>query len=68
MVKPITAAEQKAALRREIKAALAALTPEERAAGDALLFARFLSLPQMKAAQQVMLFAGTPPPWNVRTV
>ena len=57
-MKPITAAEQKADLRREIKAALAALTPEERAAGDALLFARFLSLPQVKTAQQVMLFAG----------
>lgn len=48
----------KAALRREIRRRAAALSPEERRESDAALFARFLALEEVAAAEQVLLFCG----------
>ncbi|MBM6871595.1 5-formyltetrahydrofolate cyclo-ligase [Pseudoflavonifractor phocaeensis] len=50
--------EQKAALRARLRQTLSRLSPEERKAGDQALFARFLSLPQLRAARRVLLYCG----------
>lgn len=53
-----TITAEKAALRRRALDWLAALSPEARAAGDAALFRRFLSLPQVGGASTVLLYCG----------
>ena len=51
--------EEKAALRRQIRAVLAGLSEEARAVSDAKLFARFLALPEVAEARALLLFCGT---------
>ena len=55
---PSTITTEKAALRTQIRASLKALPLSERQAGDALLFQRFLSLPQTAAASTLLLYHG----------
>lgn len=55
-----TTAEEKAGLRRRIRAQLAALTPEMLAQSDRALFDAFLALPQVERAQTLFLFWGVP--------
>ena len=55
---PSTITAEKAALRTQIRARLKALPLSERQAGDALLFQRFLSLPQTAAASTLLLYHG----------
>lgn len=55
---PSTITAEKAALRTQIRASLKALLLSERQAGDALLFQRFLSLPQTAAASTLLLYHG----------
>ena len=55
---PSTITAEKAALRTQIRASLKALPLSERQAGDALLFQRFLSLPQTAAASTLLLYHG----------
>ena len=50
--------EEKAALRRAVRARLSAMSPEERAESDGVLFRRFLALPGLAAADRVLLFCG----------
>lgn len=50
----------KAALRRQINAALAAMSPERRAAGSSKICARLRALPAWKNARSVLLFAPMP--------
>lgn len=50
--------EEKGALRRAVRARLSAMSPEERAESDGILFRRFLALPQLAAACRVLLFCG----------
>ena len=50
--------EEKAALRRAVRARLSAMSPEERAESDGILFCRFLALPGLAAADRVLLFCG----------
>ena len=50
--------EEKAALRRAVRARLSAMSPEERAESDGVLFHRFLALPGLAAADRVLLFCG----------
>lgn len=50
--------EEKAALRRAVRARLSAMSPEERAESDGILFRRFLALPGLAAADRVLLFCG----------
>lgn len=50
--------EEKAALRRAVRARLSAMTPEEREESDGILFRRFLALPRLAAAETVLLFYG----------
>ncbi len=50
--------EEKAALRRVVRARLSAMTPAEREESDGALFRRFLALPQLAAAETVLLFYG----------
>lgn len=50
--------EEKAELRRAVRARLSAMTPEEREESDGVLFRRFLALPQLAAAEIVLLFYG----------
>lgn len=52
--------EEKAALRRELRRLLAAMTPEELLRSDDALFARFLNLPQVRDAQTIFAFWGVP--------
>ena len=53
-----TITAEKAALRRRALAWLDALSPAARAASDAALFRRFLSLPQVGSASTVFLYCG----------
>ena len=55
---PVTA--EKAALRRRILAQLAGLSPAERERSDAMLFERFLQLPQVQNSRRLLLFLGVP--------
>lgn len=51
-------AEEKAALRTQIRARVAALTGEERRESDEALFSRFLALPEVAEAEHVLLYLG----------
>lgn len=51
---------EKAALRRRILAQLAGLSPAERERSDAMLFERFLQLPQVQKSRRLLLFLGVP--------
>lgn len=55
---PSTITAEKAALRGQIRTRLKALSPSERRAGDALMFRRFLALPQTAAASVLLLYLG----------
>lgn len=55
-----TTAEAKKALRAQLRQAMTALTPQERRKSDQALFDRFLSLPQVQAADTLFLFWGIP--------
>ena len=55
---PSTITAEKSALRRELRARLKALSPAQRQAGDDALLRRFLSLPQVEAAQTLLLYHG----------
>lgn len=57
---PSTIDRAKKDLRRQVRARLAALTPEELVRSDNALFARFLALPQVEEAQTVFAFWGIP--------
>lgn len=52
--------EEKAALRRQLRTQLSALSAEERRASDQALFARFLALPQLERVSTVFAFWGVP--------
>ena len=54
MTSTITA--EKAALRRRVRAYLEGLSPRQRRESDDALFARFLSLPQVEAADTLLLY------------
>ena len=56
MTSTITA--EKAALRRRVRAYLEGLSPRQRRESDDVLFARFLSLPQVEAADTLLLYHG----------
>lgn len=56
MTSTITA--EKAALRRRVRAYLEGLSPRQRRESDDALFARFLSLPQVEAADTLLLYHG----------
>ena len=56
MTSTITA--EKAALRRRVRAYLEDLSPRQRRESDDALFARFLSLPQVEAADTLLLYHG----------
>ena len=56
----ITTAEAKAQLRTQIRKQLADLPDELRKQEDTALFSAFLSLPEVKQANTVFLFCGTP--------
>ncbi len=49
---------EKKALREQLRRAMSALTPAERETSDEKLFARFLALPQVEAAETILLFYG----------
>ncbi len=51
-------AEEKAVLRAEIRARMAALNEEARRASDAALFTRFLALPEVERAEIIFLYLG----------
>ena len=51
---------EKGELRRRVREQLSALSPEELVRSDEALFARFLSLPQVEAAETVFAFWGVP--------
>lgn len=55
-----TIAEEKAALRRAVRAELAQMTREKREESDSALFARFLALPRVEAAKTIFAFWGIP--------
>ena len=55
---PSTITAEKAALRTRLRTRLRGLSPAERQAGDALLLARFLSLPQVAQARTLLLYYG----------
>lgn len=50
--------EEKAALRAQMGAQLAALTKDDREKSDGVLFARFLALPQVERAKTILLYCG----------
>lgn len=54
----ISTAEAKAALRRDIRARLAAMDEQARLAQDSVLFDAFLALPQVQQAQTLFVFYG----------
>ncbi len=54
----ITTAEDKAALRRDIRARMKALAPEIRRESDEALLARFLALPAVERAHTILLYHG----------
>ena len=53
-----TITAEKAALRRRVRAYLEGLSPRQRRESDDALFARFLSLPQVEAADTLLLYHG----------
>lgn len=53
-----TITEVKANLRRDVRAQMKLLSPEERQKSDGALFARFLSLPAVTAANTILLYCG----------
>lgn len=53
-----TITEAKAALRKSVRGQMKALSNEERRDSDDALFARFLSLPVVKAAGTILLYHG----------
>lgn len=55
-----TIAEAKKALRTQLRREMAALTTQQLAESDRALFARFLSLSQVKTADTLFLFWGIP--------
>ena len=55
-----TIAEAKKALRARLRREIAAISPEECLESDRALFDRFLSLPQVQAADTMFLFWGIP--------
>lgn len=55
-----TAAEEKRLLRQNVGRVLAAMSPEARRRSDDALFARFLALPQVAAADTIFAFWGIP--------
>ena len=55
-----TTAEEKACLRRQVRAQLAALSPERLRESDRALFEAFLALPQVEEASSLFLFWGIP--------
>ena len=55
-----TTAEEKARLRRQVRAQLSDLSPEELRESDQALFEAFLALPQVKEARSLFLFWGIP--------
>ena len=57
---PSTIAEEKKALRAQVRRELAALSPQELCRGDEALFARFLALPQVERAKTIFAFWGIP--------
>ena len=57
---PSTIELEKKQLRRQVRARLAALTPEELVRSDDALFACFLALPQVEAANTIFAFWGIP--------
>ena len=52
--------EEKAALRKQIRAELAELSPEEMQKSDAALFEKFLALPEVREAKVIFAFWGIP--------
>ena len=55
-----TTAEEKARLRRQVRAQLSDLSPEELRESDQALFEAFLALPQVEEASSLFLFWGIP--------
>ena len=55
---PSTITEEKKQLRAQVRAQLAALTPQELEESDAALFDRFLALPQVQKADTIFAFWG----------
>ena len=55
-----TVAEDKAALRRQVRLTLEGLSPEAVRRGDDALFAAFSALPQVEAASTLFAFWGIP--------
>ena len=53
-----TTAEEKARLRRQVRAQLSDLSPEELRESDQALFEAFLALPQVEEACSLFLFWG----------
>ena len=53
-----TISERKAALRREIRAQMKALTPQQLRPEDDAMFARFLALPQVGRAGTILIYHG----------
>ena len=53
-------AENKKELRRRVRQQLTGMTPEELKAADDAMFASFLALPQVEAAQNIFAFLGIP--------
>ncbi|MFQ7853954.1 MAG: hypothetical protein ACLRIS_01165 [Flavonifractor plautii] len=63
---PSTTTAEKAELRRRARQYLSGLSPQARRTSDDALFARFLALPQVEAADTLLLYHGmgaspTPP-------
>lgn len=52
--------EEKSALRKQIWAELAQMTPQEREESDSRLFDAFLALPQVREAKTIFAFWGIP--------
>ena len=55
-----TTVEEKALLRRQVRARLSALPPEKLRESDQALFEAFLALPQVREAHSLFLFWGIP--------
>ena len=55
---PSTTTAEKAELRRRARQYLRELSPQARRASDDALFARFLALPQVEAADTLLLYHG----------
>lgn len=55
---PSTTTAEKAELRRRARQYLSGLSPQARRTSDDALFARFLALPQVEAADTLLLYHG----------